>query len=249
VAASGSGSAADPAPAAPATGGAKVRVDAVDVHPPTRLEQGSYRFVRALFMGLAKPYFRLEVVGRENLPPTGSFVMAPVHRSNIDFILAATTHPKRMRYMGKASIWKYPTLGRFFNLLGAFPVHRGTADRESLRTCIRVIENGESLVMFPEGGRRSGPVVDDLFDGAAYVAARSGVPIVPVGIGGSEAAMPPGKAFITPHKIVVVIGEPFSAEVPEGASRAPRRAVREMTDRLHAALQDVFDDARTRAGV
>jgi 1-acyl-sn-glycerol-3-phosphate acyltransferase len=228
---------------------AVVRAEAVDVHPPTRLETTSYRIVRALFLAVATPYLRLEVRGRENLPAEGAFVLAPVHRSNIDFLLAATTRPQRMRYMGKASIWKYPTLGRFFSMLGAFPVHRGTADRESLRTCIRVIENGESLVLFPEGSRRSGPVVKDLFDGAAYVAARSGVPIVPVGIGGSEAAMPPGKVFISPHKVVVVIGEPIVAGTSEGPSRAPRRVVREMTDRLHASLQAVFDEARERAGV
>ena len=66
-------------------------------------------------------------------------------------ILVSAVRRPRMRYMGKASIWKSKALGRFVSMLGAFPVHRGTADRESLRTCLDVIENGESLVMFPEG--------------------------------------------------------------------------------------------------
>ncbi len=138
---------------------AAVRVAAVDVHPPTRLERGSYRSIRGLFLGLARGYFRLDVRGREHLPASGPYVVAPVHRSNLDFVLVSTIRPQRMRYMGKASIWKYPTLGKFFSMLGAFPVHRGTADRESLRTCMRIIENGEPLVMFPEGTRREGTVV------------------------------------------------------------------------------------------
>ena len=106
---------------------AAIRGAAVDVHPPTALERGSYRAIRGLFLGLAKVWFRLEVRGRDNVPASGPFVVAPVHRSNLDFVLVSTIRPHRMRYMGKASIWKYPRLGRFFPMLGAFPVPRGTA--------------------------------------------------------------------------------------------------------------------------
>src|SRR5262245_37440115 len=139
-------------PAAGATAGAKApetRAEPVDVHPPTRLERTGYRAFSGGFHGLAKLYFRLEIHGREHIPSDGPFVLAPVHRSNLDFILASTVYPSRMRYMGKASIWKVKPVGRIISLLGGFPVHRGTADRESLRTCLQVIENGQPLVMFP----------------------------------------------------------------------------------------------------
>jgi 1-acyl-sn-glycerol-3-phosphate acyltransferase len=222
------------------------RVPAVDVHPPRWFEKGTYTALSGLFHGLAKLYFRLEVRGREHLPPQ-PYVVAPVHRSNLDFILVSCIHSTRMRYMGKASIWKYPTLGRFFSMLGAFPVHRGTADRESLRTCMRIIENGESLVMFPEGTRREGPKVAELFDGPAFVAARTGVPMVPIGIGGSAQAMPLGAKFVRPHKIVLVIGEPVTPPVGDGTGRVKRRVVREMTEQLAIDLQAVYDEARRRA--
>ena len=114
----GAGSAAGPAGATAEVG---ERAPAVDVHPPTRLEQGSYLALSGLFHGVAKLAFRLEIRGREHLPTSGPYVVAPVHRSNLDFILVSTIHSTRMRYMGKASIWKYPTLGRFFSMLGAFP--------------------------------------------------------------------------------------------------------------------------------
>ena len=94
--------------------------------------------------------------------------------------------------MGKDSIFKYGWLNPFFFALGAFPVHRGAADREALHTSMAIIESGQSLVMFPEGTRQSGPQVCELFDGTAYVAAKTRTPIVPLGIGGTERAMPKG---------------------------------------------------------
>jgi 1-acyl-sn-glycerol-3-phosphate acyltransferase len=233
---------------APVTQPPAPRVEAVDVHPPTRLERTSYGVLRGLAAGLARLLLRLEVRGAGNLPTQGPFVLAPVHRSNIDFLLTAMARRPRMRYMGKASIWKYPTLGRFFSMLGAFPVHRGTADRESVRTCMQVIENGESLVMFPEGSRRSGPVVEDLFDGPAYVAARTGVPLVPLGIGGSDKVMPLGSKFIRPHKVVLVVGEPVLPPVGDGTGRVKRRVVREMTEELQRRVQAAYDEAKRLAG-
>lgn len=242
--------AAEPVSARKARADARVdaiRAAGVDVHPPTALERGSYAIVRGAFLGLAKLYFRLEIRGAENVPAHGPFVLAPVHRSNLDFILVATVRRPRMRYMGKASIWKSKALGRFVSMLGAFPVHRGTADRESLRTCMRVLENGEPLVMFPEGTRRSGDTVEDLFDGTAYVAARSGVPLVPVGIGGSDKAMPVGAKFVYPRKIVLVVGEPIEPPIGDGSGRVPRRVVRQLTEQLQTDVQRLYDEAREAA--
>jgi 1-acyl-sn-glycerol-3-phosphate acyltransferase len=229
-------------------GAATARVDAVDIHPPTRLERSAYGAIRGAFAVLAKRYFRLEIRGREHVPSHGPFVLAPVHRSNLDFILVSALTRTRMRYMGKASIWKWRWGGKFVSMLGAFPVHRGSADREALRTCLEVIENGEPLVMFPEGTRRSGPVVEDLFDGPAYIAARTGAPMVPVGIGGSDQAMPVGSKFIRPHKIVMVVGEPIPPPVGDGSGRVRRRVVRELTEQLRVSVQALYDEARRLAG-
>ncbi|HEX5366956.1 MAG TPA: lysophospholipid acyltransferase family protein [Acidimicrobiales bacterium] len=238
---------ADGAHPAPSARADELRAPAVDVHPPTRVEQASYRAISGTFHALARLYFRLEVHGADNVPAAGPFVLAPVHRSNLDFILVSTVRRPRMRYMGKASIWRWRALGRFVSMLGAFPVHRGTADRESLRTCLEVIGNGEPLVMFPEGTRRSGPTVEDLFDGPAYVAARAGVPLVPVGIGGSDLAMPVGAKVIKPHKIAIVVGEPITPPPGDGPGRVRRRVVRELTARLQDDLQRLYDEARRLA--
>ena len=202
----------------------------------------AYRGGRVALVGLARLWFRLEVRGKEHVPATGAFVLAPVHRSNLDFLLVSAVTSRRMRYMGKDSLWKNRRFGRLLTGMGAFPVRRGTADREALRQCMEVIREGEPLVLFPEGTRQSGPIVQPLFEGAG----RTQVPIVPVGIGGSERAMPKGSKVIRPVKVVMVVGAPLDPPAPttEGG-RPSRRAVHEVTERLHAEIQALFDAAQS----
>jgi len=214
---------------------------------PTRGQLRFYRVVRDLIVGFCKLFWRIEVHGRDKVPE-GPFVLAPVHRSNVDTLLVAAVTRRRMRYLGKHTMWKYDLPGRFFTAMGGIPVHRGSADREALRACITALGHGEPVVMFPEGQRRTGPVVEDLFEGPAYVASRTGAPILPVGIGGSEAAMPPGARWIKPVKVAVVIGDPIPAPVGEDGKRPSRRHLRATTDALQAAVQALFDDAQRRVG-
>jgi 1-acyl-sn-glycerol-3-phosphate acyltransferase len=215
--------------------------------PATRGQLLFYRFVRGLLLGIARVLWRLKVEGLEHVPASGPFVLAPVHRSNADFLLVLAVTKRRMRYMGKASIWKVKALWPLYDALGGFPVQRGTADRAALRTCIEVIGHGEPLVLFPEGARQSGPEVQPLFDGATYVASRTGVPIVPVGVGGSERALPKGKKLPRPVRITLVVGPPMSVDVGEDG-KVPRRAVRETSERLRAELQRLFDEAEAKSG-
>ncbi|HZT66004.1 MAG TPA: lysophospholipid acyltransferase family protein [Acidimicrobiales bacterium] len=206
-----------------------------------------YRFARSLLVGACRLWLRMSFEGLENIPDSGPFILAPVHRSNIDTVIAAGVTRRRMRFMGKDSLWKYRFPGAVFSALGGFPVHRGSADREALRRCIEVIEGGEPLVVFPEGTRRSGPLVQPLFEGASYIAARTGVPIVPVGIGGSEAAMPRGSKMIHPVKVHVIVGKAMDAPTGD-RGRASRRAVHDTTEALHSELQRLFDLAQARVG-
>lgn len=206
-----------------------------------------YSVMRAIVVGVSVMYTRTKVVGRRNIPSSGAFLLAPIHRSNIDTPLAAAVTRRRLRFMGKDSLWKIRPIGWVMSALGAFPVTRGTADREALRRCVAVLEAGEPLVLFPEGTRQSGPMVMPLFDGAAYVAVKAGVPIIPVGIGGSEAVMPKHSRMIHPHKCVVVVGEPITA-TRDAEGRVPRSAVKDVTAELARELQRLFDEAQQLAG-
>jgi 1-acyl-sn-glycerol-3-phosphate acyltransferase len=228
----------------------RVHVDEDPAAPPTPFRKGLYWFASLLLVGLAKLLFRIRVEGRHHLPTGEPFILAPVHRSNLDFGLVVScvgVGLPRMRYLAKDTLWK-GAWGRLWTALGAIPVHRGTPDREALSACIAVLRAGESLVIFPEGTRQSGPDVQELFDGPAYVQARTGAPIVPVGIGGSEAAMPKGAKFVRPRQVVLTIGAPLPAPEKNDKGRVPRRAVREQTEVLHGILQDLFDDAQRAAG-
>jgi 1-acyl-sn-glycerol-3-phosphate acyltransferase len=205
-----------------------------------------YRIVRALIVGFSKLYWRLSIEGREHVPAEGPFVLAPVHRSNVDFAIASTLTKRRMRFMGKASLFKPKPFAAFITALGAYPVHRGAADREALRRTIEMIEGGEPVVIFPEGTRQSGPEVQKLFEGAAYLSTRTGVPIIPVGIGGSEKAMPKGSKLLYPAKISVVIGPALHPKPPEEGKRTSRRAIHELTQELHTEVQKLFDQAQAK---
>lgn len=213
---------------------------------PARL---AYQFVRGVMVVICRGWCRMRIEGRENIPATGAFVLAPVHRSLLDTPISSVLTRRRLRFMGKDSMWKNRQFGWLLSALGGFPVTRGTADREALARCIQVLENGEPLVIFPEGERKSGPVVQPLFEGASYVAVKAGAPIVPVGIGGSERVMPKHAKFIRPSKLHVIIGEPILVRNDAAASgRAPRAVVRETSVQLHAELQRLFDEAQARVG-
>jgi 1-acyl-sn-glycerol-3-phosphate acyltransferase len=205
-----------------------------------------YAVVRSILVTLCRSYFRLSVKGRENIPKTGAFILAPIHRSNIDTPISCAVTTRRLRYMGKDSLWKIRPVGSVLSALGGFPVTRGTADLEALKRCLAVLALGEPLVMFPEGTRQFGDLIQPLFDGAAYLSIKANVPIVPVGIGGTQAVMPKGKKMIYPKKCTLIIGAPiYPPQATTG--RTPRTATTELTANLKSALQDLFDAAQLAA--
>ena len=206
----------------------------------TRSTKLLYAVVRGLVVGICRTYLRLRVIGVENIPKEGPFVFAPTHRSTIDIPVASAATRRRMRFMGKDSIWKYKLIGKFMTGLGAFPVTRGTA--EALKRCIAILNSGEPLVMFPEGTRHYGPEVQPLFDGAAYVALKTGVPIIPAAIAGTEDVMRSGSKAIRFKKCRMVIGKPIAAVVP-GGGRASREQIAELTLLLQHELQLLLDEA------
>ena len=207
-----------------------------------------YRVARAGIWAAAKLFGGITITGAENIPKEGSFILAPVHRSNVDFALVALVTKRRMRYIAKDSLFKIAWLSKIWIALGSFPVARGTADRESLRICAEVIESGQPLVLFPEGTRQSGPVVQELFDGVAYLAGKTQVPIIPMGIGGSERTMPKGAKFIHFAKLVLTVGEPMAPPIPTDGGRVGRKALQATTAALGTEMQILFDEAQARTG-
>lgn len=214
---------------------------------PSLATRAFYAAAWVVLVGFCYVWFRMRVEGRQHVPRTGAFILAPVHRSNLDTPIVAGVTRRAMRFMGKDGLWEANRqFGWMISALGAFPVSRGVADRDALRRCQQVLEAGQPLVLYPEGTRKSGPVVEDCFDGPAFLALRTGVPIVPVGIGGSERAQAKGSKFVRPAKVHVIIGAPILPERPPEGRATSRRAVRELTARVRDEVQRLFDEAQAR---
>jgi 1-acyl-sn-glycerol-3-phosphate acyltransferase len=199
----------------------------------------TYRVVALILRSLSWTLFRPTVVGRENIPLTGPVLIAPIHRSNADFVFTLYISLRKVFFMAKDGLFRTRWFSRLLTHLGAFPVHRGAAtDREAMHAAEEVLRQGQALVLFPEGTRKSGRRVEPITDGAMFIAARSGATVVPVGIGGSEKAMPVGTRLPRPTKIRIVIGAPIAPPASEG--RISRSQIAAKTEELRAALEAAY---------
>lgn len=204
-----------------------------------------YRCVRFLIRQVLFRWLRTEVRGAERLAIEGPVIIAPVHRSNLDAPLIASAGTRRMRALGKRSLFVNPVSAWVCAALGAIPLRRGEADRDAMRAARTILDDGEMMIVFPEGTRQSGPTVAGVFDGMTYLANKTGATIVPVGIAGTEAAMPSGARL--PHRVptAIVVGEPIPA--PEG--RMSRPALSAFSATVGERLQAAYDEAQTLLGV
>jgi len=160
---------------------------------PLRTERRTYLHVSPLRRagpGPLEVLFRPSVVGAENIPLEGPVIIAPIHRSNVDFALTLFISKRKVFFMAKDSLFRVPLLGPLIAHLGAFPIRRGAADRESMAhskpCCARVTR----WCSFPKGRARRTCGALPLHDGAMFVAARTGAKVVPVGIGAAIGRCP-----------------------------------------------------------
>lgn len=206
-----------------------------------------YRFARRLVWVLAQVWFRPTRSGPGMVPETGAALIAPIHRSNLDFLFAIYATDRKIFFMAKDSLWKSKLLGRLLIILGAFPVHREAADRSALVNAEAVLAAGEVLVLFPEGTRREGPEVGEILEGAAFLSARGNAPVLPVGLAGTDRAMPKGAKMIRPVKVQVHFGELIPAPERSGKGRVPRSAVHRQSEAIRSGIQAAYDAAKTEA--
>ena len=159
-----------------------------------------------LWMGM-----RVKVSGLENLDPSQNYIFVSNHLSYADTPVLLANIPANFRFMAKASLFKIPFLGHHLRVAGHIPVETDNP-RDAVRSMNEagriVRESKISVLLFPEGGRSRGESTD-FKGGAAFVALKSGVPVVPVGLRGTMEIMPRGSSVIRSGEVQVRFGEPI----------------------------------------
>jgi len=174
-------------------------------------------------------FTRCRVIGGENVPRQGALLVVANHLSLADPPLLGVCLGRRVAFMAKQELFRSRFSSYFIRLLGAFPVHRGRLDRKALRQASRLLARGQALVMFPEGTRSKDAELQPAFYGSALIAFRNGVPILPVGIAGTEKIK--GVAWILHRpQITVNIGPSFY--LPPVSSKLTRVELVEFTESI-----------------
>lgn len=167
-----------------------------------------YRVATGAMRVVVWTFGRYRVAGAERMPRTGPLIVVANHLNNADPPLLGASLPRRIRFMAKQELFDSP-LGPLVRSFGAFPVRRFEADLAALRRAQSILKEGGVLGMFPEGHRSRSGGMGPPHPGTALIALRSGAPLLPVAITGTEAIRTP-LVLLRKPRIRVVVGEPFT---------------------------------------
>lgn len=167
-----------------------------------------YYFGRFVFLLYFKLFYRLQVSGSANLPGMKPFIICANHISWMDPLAIGAAIPAwyRINYMAKKELFKNYILRKLLLMVGAFPVNRQDADFTAVKKAYNLLKEGQVLGVFPEGTRSTNGLMQKAYNGAALIAVRSGIPILPVAVEGPYRFFEPltihiGQLFVLPPLI------------------------------------------------
>mgnify|MGYP001309566372 CR=1 FL=1 len=196
------------------------------------------RFIVGMLVGI---FFRCRVIGRQNIVSKGPIIVVANHPSLLDPPLVGTILRREAIFIAKDGLFKSRFNSWLLKALGAFPVNRSQLSREALKKAVEALNSNKVLVVFPEGGRSSKGQMKEALPGAAMLASRYGVPVLPVGVVGTE-KVTGFTGFIRRHRISVIIGEPFY--LPTGKDKTDREQLLGLTNmvmrRIAALLPEQY---------
>lgn len=166
-----------------------------------------YRFAKFLCTTLLILLRRWEIQGKENFPLSGGLVLIGNHISYWDPVVIGCAAPREISFMAKAELFSIPVLAPIIRKLHSFPVRRGGADRNAIRTALELLNNGCVVGIFPEGTRSGSGELLEPHMGAAMLALKAEVPILPVAVYGTRGFW---------GKVRVSIGKPVTLEAYKG---------------------------------
>jgi len=196
-----------------------------------------YYIGRGLLIRLFKLLTRWQVKGRENVPKEGPVLVVANHLNLTDPPLLGVSLGRTVIFMAKEELFRSSLGAYFVSGLGSFPVHRGKLDRRALRSSQKVLADGLALAMFPEASRSRSARLKTAMPGSALIACRSGVPILPVGIIGTEQIKGMCWLFRRP-RLTINIGKPFNLPPVEG--KLTREKLVEYTDLIMQRIAELL---------
>lgn len=173
-----------------------------------------------------------------DLRHTDGVLLASNHQSFLDPVLVGVALDRPVHYLARSSLFRPPGFGQLIRALGAHPLRRGKIDGSALRTCMQILRGGEPLLLFPEGTRSRDGSLGRMRPGAASLAARCEVPIIPVCIEGAFQAWPRTRALPRPAPVAVAYGRPLLACGRDGRELTEEiaRRITQMQSRLRRFL-------------
>jgi 1-acyl-sn-glycerol-3-phosphate acyltransferase len=205
------------------------------------LDQGrdtlDVKLIRGTLLLLMRVLFRIEHSGMEGIPKSGPLLLIVNHVTYIDPFWVAVRVYRTLRFMAWDRIFAIPIAGSVFRWLGAFPVSLDNPESGAFKTALRVLERGEALMIFPEGGRSPDGRLMRFKAGAARLALRTKATVVPVAVHGGSAVWRRGMWFPRPGKVRVEYLAPIT---PESFDATPQA----LTARFRSAIEERLDLAR-----
>lgn len=182
-------------------------------------------------------YHRRKINGLDRIPFEGPFILVGNHISYLDPFYIGAIIPRRVHFMAKHESFRHPITRWCLHKMHAFPVKRGESDLKAIRQALAVLQRGDVMGIFPEGGRRDNQELQEIKQGAAYLALKTGCPVVPVLVQGTERALPRGRIFLRPVRIQITIGSPI--QIP--SSGKSRQKQEELSEKILGTLREMKD--------
>ena len=186
--------------------------------------------------------YRVTSQGRKNVPRRGAAVLAPNHFSQADHFFVGVYLWRKVRFMAKSQLFGPPVLTYILKVGGVFPVRRGHRDEKAFETAYELIDQGELLLVYAEGGRSRSKQLGTAKPGIGRIALETGVPIIPTAIHGSDGAR--GWKRLRFPRVTVAYGEPLTFRPEPEPSRERQQ---EVADEIFARVRELYEGIATRS--